>query len=55
MNYENEVNRLKEHLSYRIGFNYNRTWHCASFWTNVSTPINLALTLLTALLQVPRT
>ena len=50
MDYENEVNRLKDHLSYRIGFNYNRTWHCASFWTNVSTPINLSLTLLTALL-----
>jgi hypothetical protein len=50
MDYEKEVARLKEHLSYRIGFNYNRTWHCASFWTNVSTPINLALTLLTALL-----
>lgn len=50
MDYVKEVNRLKEHLSYRIGFNYNRTWHCASFWTNISTPINLSLTLLTALI-----
>ena len=48
--YEKEVSRLKEYLNIRIGFNYNKTWHCASFWTNISTPINLALTLLTALL-----
>jgi hypothetical protein len=48
--YKKEVERLKEYLNVRIGFNYNKTWHCASFWTNISTPINLSLTLLTALL-----
>ncbi len=48
--YKKEINRLKDHLNVRIGFNYNKTWHCASFWTNISTPINLSLTLLTALL-----
>ena len=48
--YKKELIRLKDHLNTRIGFNYNKTWHCASFWTNISTPINLSLTLLTALL-----
>jgi len=48
--YKKEIERLKDYLNVRIGFNYNKTWHCASFWTNISTPINLSLTLLTALL-----
>lgn len=48
--YEKEILKLRAHLSQRIGFNYNRTWHSAAFWSNFSTPINLSLTLLTALI-----
>jgi len=47
--YETKTEELKNYLDKWIGFYYNQTYYCGWFWTNVATPINLALTILTAM------
>jgi hypothetical protein len=48
--YKKETDRLQEYLNKWIGFYYNQTYYCAWFWSNISMPINLSLTLFTALI-----
>ena len=48
--YENKVKELRVYLDSWIGFYYWENYYCTWFWTNISMPINLALTLATALI-----
>ena len=48
--YDNKVAELKVYLDTWIGFYYHEQYYCTWFWTNISMPINLALTLSTALM-----
>ena len=48
--YENKVEKLRVYLDSWIGFYYWEQYYCTWFWTNISMPINLALTLATALI-----
>ena len=47
--YEKKTTELHSYLDKWIGFYYNQTYYCCWFWTNIATPINLALTILTAI------
>jgi len=48
--YNEKVKELKKYLDCWIGFYYWEQYYCTWFWTNLSMPINLALTLSTALI-----
>jgi hypothetical protein len=48
--YRTEIKRMQHYLNVWIGFYYWRTYHNSRFWSNISTPVNLSLTLLTALM-----
>jgi len=47
--YEKKAKEIHDYLNIWIGFYYNQTYYCGWFWTNVATPISLALTILTAI------
>ena len=47
--YQRKTKELHDYLNTWIGFYYNQTYYCGWFWTNVATPISLALTILTAI------
>ena len=47
--YQKKTKEIHEYLNIWIGFYYNQTYYCGWFWTNVATPISLALTILTAI------
>ena len=47
--YEEKTKEIHTYLDKWIGFYYNQTYYCGWFWTNVATPISLALTILTAI------
>jgi len=49
-NYLKKIEELKEYLNSWIGFYYWETYYTTWFWTNISMPINLSLTLSTALI-----
>lgn len=48
--YAEKVKELRDYLNVWIGYYYWDQYYCTWFWTNISMPINLALTLATALI-----
>jgi hypothetical protein len=48
--YIEKVKEIRSYLDSCIGFYYWEQYYCTWFWTNISMPINLALTLATALI-----
>jgi hypothetical protein len=53
--YLKRVEELKNYLDFKIGYYYHESYYCSWFWTNISMPINLALTLSTALIAAQAT
>ena len=49
MNLEDEITNYVDKLNYDIGFYFWKRYVYCAFWSNISTPINLAITILTAL------
>lgn len=49
------MNRLQAILDYNIGFCWWKKYIAAAFWSNIATPINLSITLFTALTTVQAT
>ena len=47
---DKKVEELKNYLDFKIGYYYYDSYYNSWFWTNISMPINLALTLSTALI-----
>jgi len=52
---DKRVEELKNYLDFKIGYYYHESYYCSWFWTNISMPINLALTLSTALIAAQAT
>lgn len=46
---EDELKTIQKNLDKEIGFYYWKKYIASAFWSNISTPINLAITLLTAI------
>ena len=46
---EDELNTIEKNLDKEIGFYYWKKYIASAFWSNISTPINLSITLLTAI------
>ena len=46
---EDEIKNYVEKINYDIGYYWCKKYAYAAFWSNVSTPINLAITIITAL------
>lgn len=54
-NFEVTCKRLENKLNYLIGFNYWKRYTASAFWNNISTPFNLLITLLTAIMAAHTT
>jgi len=48
--YHKKIEELKNYLDFKIGYYYYDSYYNSWFWNNISMPINLALTLSTALM-----
>ena len=48
--YLKKIEELKNYLDFKIGYYYYDSYYCSWFWNNISMPINLALTIATALI-----
>jgi len=46
---EDEIKNYIEKINYDIGYYWCKKYAYAAFWSNISTPINLAITIITAL------
>jgi hypothetical protein len=53
--YIKRVEELKNYLDFKIGYYYHDSYYNSWFWTNISMPINLALTISTALIAAQAT
>ena len=52
---DKRVEELKNYLDFKIGYYYHDSYYNSWFWTNISMPINLALTISTALIAAQAT
>ena len=50
MSYITKTKEIHNYLNIWIGFYYNQTYYCGWFWSNLATPINLSLTIFTAMM-----
>ena len=50
-----EARRLEDKLDKMIGFFFWKTYYATSLWANISTPINLTITIFTALMTAHST
>jgi hypothetical protein len=48
-NYQEAMKKLEDRLNKDLGFSWWKKYIAAAFWSNISTPVNLAITVLTAL------
>ena len=48
-NYQEAMKKLEARLNKDLGFSWWKKYIAAAFWSNISTPVNLAITILTAL------